>query len=194
MKYISYLIFIVFIAALLFFLKSALEPKAEMLYITGSSNCGECHQLRDIGDQQSIWKRSRHSQAYQTLLSEDALNFARINNIEEPGRNKLCLKCHTTEFHLEGIAKGQKYNISEGVGCESCHGAGSKYSPAWIMKDNGSFIKNGGVKGDESTCKPCHSPKGNTERKLAEDICPFQKEDFVYKNEFEKIRHSLNKD
>ena len=194
MKYISYLIFIIFIAALLYFLKNALEPKAESLYLTGSVKCGECHQLKKIGDQQSVWKRSKHSEAYQTPLSDNATNFAKNNSIEEPQKNKLCLKCHTTEFHLEGTLKAIDFNIIEGVGCESCHGAGSKYSPAWIMKDNGLFTINNGIAGDENTCKPCHSSKGNKEQKLSESVCPFQTNDFVYKTEFEKIKHPLNKD
>ncbi|MBZ0201940.1 MAG: cytochrome c family protein [Ignavibacteria bacterium] len=194
MKYISYLIFVIFIAVLLYFLNNALEPKSEVLHITGSAKCGECHQLKNIGDQQSLWKSSKHSEAYQTLLSTEATNFAKSNNIEEPVKNRLCLKCHTTEFHFEGTPKTSGYDINEGVGCESCHGAGSKYSPAWIMKDENLFKSSGGIKGDESSCKPCHSLKGNKEKKISENICPFQTEDFDYRTEFQKIIHPLNKD
>ncbi len=193
MKYISYLIFVMFIAALLYFLKNALEPKAEIIHLTGSGKCGECHQLRNIGDQQVVWKRSRHSEAYQTLLSAKSVDFAIKSNIEEPAKNRLCLKCHTTEFHLEGTPKAIDYDIREGIGCESCHGAGSEYSPAWIMKNEDLFKSNGGIKGDENSCKPCHSAKGNKDQKLTEEICPFQTEDFDYKTEFQKIIHPLNK-
>lgn len=193
MKYISYFVFIAFIAALLYFLKNALEPKNEPVLITGSGKCGECHQLQNLGNQQDVWEKSKHFEAYKILLSARAIDFALKNNLEEPVKNKLCLKCHTTEFSLENREKASSYNITEGVGCESCHGAGSKYSPTDIMKDKELFRKNGGISGDENTCLSCHSPKGNKEQKISEDVCPFQTEDFIYKTAFEKIKHPANR-
>jgi hypothetical protein len=194
MKYISYLIFFVFLAALIFFLKNALEPVKEPLLITGSEKCGECHILRNMGDQYSVWKRSKHSGAYYTLLSEKSKSFANKNGLKSPETEEKCLKCHSTELSLDLHEKGQYYNITEGVGCEACHGAGSAYSPAVIMKDESTFITYGGVKGDTNTCKPCHSDKGNKEQVLKDNSCPFQLNDFDYKTEFEKIKHPLNND
>lgn len=194
MKYISYFIFIAFIALLLLFLKNALEPKKEPVIITGSEKCGECHSLKNMGNQNAAWKLTKHSEAYTTLLSDKAKNFAQKNGLSSPETELKCLKCHTTEFSLSGKQKGEHYNITEGVGCESCHGAGSAYSPAEIMKDENSFINFGGVKGDESTCKTCHSPKGNKEQVLKDDVCPFQLNDFDYKAAWDKIKHPLNRD
>lgn len=193
MKYISYIIFIAFITLLLLFLKNALEPREEPLVIMGSKSCGECHSLKNLGNQQDVWERSRHKQAYNSLLTEKAKQFAAKHNIESPEKNKQCLKCHTTEFQFEGTGKSERYNISEGVGCESCHGAGSKFAPAHIMKDEYQFLQNGGLKGDK-TCNSCHSPTANKQQQLRDDACPFQLEDFDYKTEFEKIKHPLNKD
>lgn len=194
MKYFSYFIFIAFIAGLLFFLKNALEPKKEPIFLTGSDKCGECHALKNIGDQNTVWKLSKHSEAYSILLSSNAKDFASKNGLKSPETEEKCLKCHSTEYSLSIKEKGQFYNITEGVGCESCHGAGSVYSSAEIMKDESSFINFGGVKGDESTCKPCHNAKGNKEQVLKDDVCPFQLNDFDYKTAFEKIKHPLNKD
>lgn len=194
MKYISYLIFISFIALLFIFLKNALEPVKEPLYIIGSDKCGECHNLKNIGDQYSVWKKSKHSEAYNVLLSDKAKSFALKNGLKLPETEEKCLKCHSTEFSLNEIEKGQFYNITEGVGCESCHGAGSKYSPAEIMKDENAFISFGGVKGDNNTCKSCHSDKGNKEQVLKDNSCPFQLNDFDYKVSLEKIIHPINKD
>lgn len=192
MKYISYLVFFLFIGALLLFLKNALEPKQVPAYITGSLMCGECHQLKNIGDQQTPWKNSEHSGAYTVLFSTKAREFAEKNGLQSPDKEEKCLKCHSTEYKLKGTGKGQFYNISEGVGCEACHGAGSEYSAAEIMKDESAFTRNGGIKGDEATCLACHSKKGNKERVLKEDACPFQETDFNYKESFEKIKHPLS--
>src|SRR5690242_15358879 len=124
MKYITYLIFIGFIVVLLLFLKNALEPKPDPVSITGSDNCGECHKLKINGDQHTVWENSKHAQAFRSLLMQKAIDFAVKNGLELPVNNKLCLKCHTTLNHLEGFPKLSTYHIEEGVGCESCHGAG----------------------------------------------------------------------
>jgi hypothetical protein len=196
MKYFSYFIFVAFIASLLLFLKNALEPETEPLYVTGSEKCGECHGLQNIGNQYDVWKQSRHAAAYKTLLTDKATEFAAKNSLIAPGENTQCLKCHTTAYSFGILQKSDipRYTIDEGVGCESCHGAGSGYSPAEIMKDESFFLSNGGIKGDVNTCKNCHSPKGNKENRISADVCPFQKNDFDYKASFEKIIHPLNKD
>jgi hypothetical protein len=194
MKYISYFIFFATIALLLFFLKNALEPVKDPLYITGSDKCNECHSLKNLGDQYSVWKKSKHSEAYSVLLSDKAKSFAVKIGINSPETDEKCLKCHSTEFSLKGTDKAKFYNIIEGVGCESCHGAGSKYSPAEIMKDENLFISFGGVVGDSRTCKPCHSDTGNKEQVLKDNACPFQQNDFDYRASLEKIKHPVNKD
>ena len=193
MKYFTYLFFAGFVVILILFLKNALQPKPEPVSITGTDKCGECHRLKINGNQDSVWENSKHSQAYKTLLSDRSKEFAVKNNIVEPVKNKLCLKCHTTSNHLAGTPVLSSYRIEEGVGCESCHGAGSDYSPAKIMTDDYLFRHNGGKKGDEKTCLECHSPSGNKNMKLTEDVCPFQAADFIYKVQFEKIKHPVNK-
>jgi hypothetical protein len=62
------------------------------------------------------------------------------------------------------------------------------------MKSQQLFKEYGGYKGDEETCLKCHNLKANKEQKLNENICPFQLNDFVYKRDFEKIKHPVNKD
>ncbi len=193
MKYITYLIFIGFVVVLLLFLKNALEPTEEPASITGSQKCGECHSLKINGNQQVVWENSKHAQAYSSLLTQRATDFAAKNGLEQPANNKLCLKCHSTLNHLEGFPKLTTYKFDEGVGCESCHGAGSNYSPAKVMTDNYLFRHNGGKRGDEKTCLECHSPVGNKEMTLKDNVCPFQSSDFIYKTEFEKIKHPVNK-
>lgn len=192
MKYISYLVFFLFIAALIIFLKNALEPVKEPVFITGTSKCGECHGLKNSGDQITPWKNSKHSGAYTVLFSSKAIEYNKTNGLKAPETEEKCLKCHTTSGYLTDAGTGEYYNINEGVGCEACHGAGSHYSPAEIMKVESAFIRNGGIKGDRETCLNCHNPKGNKEGILSEYSCPFQLYDFDHKTEFEKIKHPLN--
>lgn len=194
MKYIAYFLFIGFIAALLLFLKNALEPSVEPVRITGSDKCGECHQLQMLGNQQQVWQNSRHKAAYVSLQTQQAKDFAVKNNLPEPVKNEMCLSCHTTSGLYKSFERQQSYKIEEGVGCEGCHGAGSDYSPTEVMKDEELFKRHGGVVGDEKVCLQCHSTKGNREQKLSEDSCPFQSEDFNYKAAFEKIKHPVNRD
>ncbi len=194
MKYITYCIFAAFIALTILFFKNALQPEQEPISIMGSNKCGECHSLQLLGNQQVIWQNSKHAEAYKTLLSEKSTAFTDKNGLEKASINKLCLKCHTTVSFLEGKPKLISYSIEEGVGCESCHGAGSKYSPNDIMKSGQLFRQFGGSKGNEATCLNCHNLKANKDKKLTENICPFQENDFVYKTALETIKHPLNKE
>ncbi|MCC6866185.1 MAG: hypothetical protein IT280_08505 [Ignavibacteria bacterium] len=193
MKYILYLIFFIFTGLLLFFLKNALEPDKSASIITGSEKCGECHGLKNIGNQSGIWKNSKHANAYTSLLSIKAKEFNLKNGLLLPEKEEKCLKCHTTEYFLKGTDKAKDYNINEGVGCESCHGAGSNYSPAKIMKDKGAFEREGGIRGGEQVCLKCHSSIGNKEGILKDDACPFDENDFDFKNAIEKIKHPVDK-
>lgn len=192
MKYISYLVFFLFITMLIFFLKNALEPSKEPLFITGTDKCAECHGLKNSGDQYTPWKNSRHYGAYTVLFSSKARDFNSSNGLKSPESEEKCLKCHTTKGFLNGTITGEFYKTEEGIGCEACHGAGSHYSPAEIMKVESAFLRNGGIKGDSTTCLKCHSPSGNIEGVLKDNSCPFQKNDFDYEKEFEKIKHPLS--
>lgn len=193
MKYISYLVFFMFISLLFYFLKNALEPAKEPLYITGTDKCAECHGLKSSGDQYSLWKNSKHSRAYTVLFSSIAREYNSTNGLKSPETEEKCLSCHTTNGFLSGTAAGEYFKTEEGVGCEACHGAGSHYSPAEIMKVESAFLRNGGIKGDSTTCLKCHNTAGNKEKILKDNSCPFQLNDFDYKTEFEKIKHPLYK-
>jgi len=192
-KYIIYLVFTAFIVITILFLRNALQPSEDVLAITGSQKCGECHSLQVMGNQQQVWLNSKHAQAYRDLQTDKAASFTAKNNLVKPTDNKVCMKCHTTQNYIEDKPVWSVYKLDEGVGCEACHGAGSRYLPDEIMKDDRAFTRNGGLKGNEN-CLKCHSLTGNIEQKLSENVCPFQNDDFVYKTEFEKIKHPLNKE
>lgn len=194
MKYVTYLVFMAFVGVTILFLKNALQPENVPVSITGTVKCGECHSLQDLGNQQSVWETSKHAAAFKVLTGEKSTSFVTKNGLEQADKNKMCLKCHTTANFLGDKEMLSSYNIEEGVGCESCHGAGSKYSPDEIMRNWQSFKDNGGLTSGQETCIKCHNLKGNKTQAINDNVCPFQTDDFAYKTSFEKIKHPLNKE
>jgi len=74
----------------------------------------------------STWHRhGQHSKAWKVLLEDDAQKIAKHLDIQHPEREPLCLECHTT-YVPQGM-HGEKFTYEDGVGCESCHGAASKW-------------------------------------------------------------------
>ena len=64
-------------------------------------------------------------------------------------------------FGLEA-SDTQTITMAEGVSCESCHGAGSAYKTATIMKDKAKAIAAGLIIPDEKLCRKCHNPESPT--------------------------------
>jgi hypothetical protein len=100
----------------------------------GSDACLPCHQ-----EDYDIWKKSLHADAYKTLQ--------KTGNDRDPE----CVGCHVVGLeHETGFAAVEKQPTMASVGCESCHGAGSKHieSPYEAYRAGG-----------ENSCLPCHEPK-----------------------------------
>ena len=73
-----------------------------------------------------------------------------------PQGSTACLKCHSTAYHRASAGAADSYSILEGVGCESCHGAGSAYAPEDVMKDRSRALGAGLLTVQKSTCLACH--------------------------------------
>jgi len=131
----------------------------------GTEVCGSCHKTEKQGSQLSIWQNSKHSKAYETLLSEDADSIAKSMGFNERA-SKLdnCLRCHVIGYNLDSTYFTSKFKIEDGVQCETCHGAGSEYQKISIMKNRNEAKKNGLVihKDIESYCITCHNAESPT--------------------------------
>jgi YVTN family beta-propeller protein len=124
---------------------------------TGTEACGKCHDGPQHGLQLSKWRLSPHAQAYAALGTPAAARVAREMNVhEEPLTSRACLKCHATAFHDPAGGRLESYAIYEGVGCEACHGAGSRYSPEAVMKDKSAALAAGLKQVTRETCERCH--------------------------------------
>ena len=74
------------------------------------------------------WQRKdAHARAYRDLLAPRALAIGRRLGISEPAQSETCLDCHTDD--VPANKRGSRFSLSDGVGCEACHGGASK----WIV-------------------------------------------------------------
>lgn len=163
------------IAAGLFFVTGL--ASAEDAAYTGATKCKMCHKKPEEGEQFKIWSESKHAKAFETLATEAAKAEAAKHGIADAQKAPECLKCHATAFHVMADLANQKITMEEGVSCESCHGAGGNYFKKATMEGIAAgtieAASVGLVHPDESTCKTCHTPEGNSfykEFKFAERV------------------------
>ncbi len=147
---------------------------ASMMFMVGSANaaghmfmgatkCAICHKTEAQGEQYPKWQASKHAQAYATLATPAAKEIGKKLGIEDPQKDEKCLGCHVTGHGADAALLSPKYDPTEGVTCESCHGAGGDYSKKSTMEG----IMSGTIEAasvgltmpDEKTCVQCHNDK-----------------------------------
>lgn len=120
-----------------------------------SAECGRCHQA-----QYQWWRRSRHSQAYRSLV--------RVERTGDPN----CLMCHTSGFGtIKGFYTIQKTPHLAAVNCQDCH----RFNDAEHQKD-GRAVGFKFPPVNENVCTTCHTPVSDRhfhyKRKLPLARCP----------------------
>ncbi len=159
------------------------QTKPKPAKYVGVALCKACHNTTKSGKQYTVWQKSAHAKAYETLASDKAKEFAKKRGIDDPQKSPECLQCHTTGFGVDAKLKGPKLTLEEGVSCEACHGPGSNYRKMRVMKD----LWAGKIKPesvgltlpDEKTCIQCHNKKSPSYK-------PFKFEEM-----FKKIAHPV---
>jgi hypothetical protein len=101
----------------------------------GPASCASsvCHGKLDRQSGAHVWlneyriwtSADKHSQAYRTLESEDSRRMAEYLGLGSATTAKVCLDCHTDNVPRE--KRGPKFQLSDGVGCEACHGGGEEW-------------------------------------------------------------------
>ena len=72
------------------------------------------------------WSRlDPHSNAYNLLFNEESKRIARNLGLPNAHEAGVCLDCHADNVPIE--RRGPKFQLSDGVGCESCHGGSESY-------------------------------------------------------------------
>ena len=163
------------------------EGVAKPEYV-GVSKCKMCHNSAKKGEQYKKWTAAKHSQAYKTLASEEAKAAGKKLGIEDPQKSGKCLKCHSTAYVWSEAVVASKVKVEEGVGCESCHGPGSKYKAMSAMKSHAKAVA-AGLINPKKACVKCHNkeaPSWNAERYTKADGT---KVGFDYDQAVKKIGH-----
>lgn len=101
----------------------------------GVASCatGVCHGKLTEQETSNVWLNEyriwsgedRHARAYQTLLSNESKEIARKLGLPSAHTAKICLDCHTDNVPPE--QRGPKFQLSDGVGCEACHGGAERW-------------------------------------------------------------------
>ncbi|MGH7223212.1 MAG: multiheme c-type cytochrome, partial [Gemmataceae bacterium] len=82
----------------------------------GTEKCMKCHP-----DASAVWKASKHSHAYQTLVDAKHPSLRQFDGE--------CIVCHTVGFgYKTGFTDETATKHLKNVGCESCHGPGSLHA------------------------------------------------------------------
>jgi hypothetical protein len=109
----------------------------------GAAKCKICHKKAETGEQYKKWAAGPHAKAMESLKGDEA-------------KDPKCLKCHSTVGTVDAklIASAK---VIEGVSCESCHGPGSAYKSATVMKKQELSLAKGLIIPEEKVCKTCHN-------------------------------------
>ena len=149
------------VLALCFIFFAGITLTAQDFEYIGAAKCKMCHNKATVGAQYKVWLAGPHANAMKTLSGEKALAIAKEKGIADPAKDAGCIKCHSTVGSTdENLHVGLK--ITEGVSCETCHGAGSGYKTNSVMKDQAKAIAKGMVIPDEKLCKGCHNEESPT--------------------------------
>ena len=127
----------------------------------GASKCKMCHNKPAKGEQYNVWLKGPHAGAMKTLSSEESMEIAKAKGIADPTTDAGCLKCHSTVGHIDAKLVAS-IKIDEGVSCESCHGPGSMYKGASVMKNRELSMKKGLILPTEEVCVTCHNEESPT--------------------------------
>jgi len=67
-----------------------------------------------------------HGRAYRVLFEDTAVRMAKRLGLENAHEARECLACHTDSVPEKD--RGERFQLSDGIGCEACHGA----SESWL--------------------------------------------------------------
>jgi len=129
----------------------------------GNDACIQCHKKEGLS-----WSKRRHAKAFESLKPgkrKVAKKRVGMDPEKDYTKDKVCLRCHTTGYRKPGGFRNIKSTPAmKGIGCEACHGAGSKYKALHDEKPNFTEDEAKAVgelypSQDGSICDNCHINK-----------------------------------
>ncbi len=170
--------------------RAASEPAIEAAPTTryahlGVATCAgsNCHGAASTAKSRSnvvqneylIWQRyDKHAHAYAGLLGPLGQRIAANLGVGPAERAKICLDCHADNVAPE--LRGVQFHLSDGVGCEACHGGSEKWlgphasgltKHADLARDDGLYLTDRPVERAE-LCLSCH--EGDNTRFISHKI------------------------
>jgi hypothetical protein len=115
-------------------------------YFVGVGGCSasNCHggdgTRGPVGSEYSIWiQEDKHAEAFSVLYNETSQRMARLLKLDKPAHQAaLCLNCHAPQNDspfASSDAHGSLSALLDGVSCEACHGAASKWLGPHVRRD-----------------------------------------------------------
>ncbi|MFT5131132.1 MAG: hypothetical protein ACI8W8_004768 [Rhodothermales bacterium] len=132
--------------------KSLVKPKM----------CALCHSKAKLGDQQSVWEKGSHANAFASLGTEKAKAIAAKQGISDPQKSGKCLSCHSTAYGFGEKRVSTQVKPEDGVTCQSCHGPGKGYLAKHAKNRQLAIDKYGLVKPKAAECLRCHNSQSPT--------------------------------
>lgn len=122
----------------------------------------ERHSTNVLQNEYVTWTRlDAHAGAYKTLLSEASQRIARNLGLPNAHEAAICLDCHAD--NVPDDKRGPEFQISDGVGCEACHGGAENWlashtAPGNTHRDNldRGLYPTSNVEDRARLCLSCH--------------------------------------
>jgi hypothetical protein len=102
---------------------------------TGSCAASSCHGAKkpaakpgDPDDTYTIWAtKDKHNKAYNTLTKKESTAIAQKMKLGKAAESDKCTGCHALHVTKEQLVARAKYDVGDGVSCDSCHGPAEKW-------------------------------------------------------------------
>jgi hypothetical protein len=102
---------------------------------TGSCAASSCHGAKkpaakpgDPDDTYTIWAtKDKHNKAYTTLTKKESTAIAQKLKIAKATESTKCTGCHALPIAKDQLTPKAKYDVADGVSCDSCHGPAEKW-------------------------------------------------------------------
>ncbi|MGH7320288.1 MAG: multiheme c-type cytochrome [Candidatus Rokuibacteriota bacterium] len=116
---------------------AAQPPISKEYKYTGTGSCAasNCHGAKrppakagDPDDTYTTWAaKDKHNKAYATLSKKESAAIVQKMKLAKATDEPKCLGCHALRLSKDQLAPRAKYDISEGVSCDTCHGPAEKW-------------------------------------------------------------------
>ena len=152
------------------FLALAAPARADDPIHLGVQSCAgnNCHgAVHPIGNSRVpqneyfIWsQKDKHAQAYAVLSNDRSKRIAKNLGLPDAEHAAICLDCHAD--NVAAAQRGPQFQLSDGVGCEACHGGASPWlGPHLSGESHAANVKAGLYATDQPEaravrCLSCH--------------------------------------